>query len=573
MKFINLTIARKITLASVSFVLFVALALLYLTNSISTNTSLSLKQVNLVNLQIETVKQQQVLLTSQHDALIKLEQAKSISESFSKMRFWLYDLSVSWLNEAEDNADQANDELSSGLKSANSLDQEQISLIKAEAEIFREKMIEAVDAYVDENRVLGNSLVAEARQSGAKIDNAVSNLLTAAKMSVDELNKLVDTSGAELKTSAGEVKASADEIVSTNNHLGAVSYIVLAVVVGLGVVFCVTLKNTIVRPIARLRNTIQHIETESDLTYKAELKSKDELGVMALALNNMMDRILGVMRDVNIATINLAESVEQTSKTMEQTNTGVIQQQNATDQVATAINEMTATVQEVASNAAQAADAAKSADDEARNGQTIVQKSIDVIQTMESKVEEANEAIRLVAEASKDIGAVLDVIRGVSEQTNLLALNAAIEAARAGEAGRGFAVVADEVRTLAQRTQESTNEIQSTIERLQSGSDHAVHVMGEGQQKIAEVVASSKQAGDSLSSITEAVKMISDLNIQIASAAEEQSSVTENINHNVSDISNIAAETTKSVADTTEACYKQKALASNLETLVNKFKI
>jgi len=573
MKFINLTIARKITLASVSFVLFVALALLYLTNSISTNTSLSLKQVDLVNLQIETVKQQQVLLTSQHDALIKLEQAKSISESFSKMRFWLYDLSVSWLNEAEDNADQANDELSSGLKSANSLDQEQISLIKAEAEIFREKMIEAVDAYVDENRVLGNSLVAEARQSGAKIDNAVSNLLTAAKMSVDELNKLVDTSGAELKTSAGEVKASADEIVSTNNHLGAVSYIVLAVVVGLGVVFCVTLKNTIVRPIARLRNTIQHIETESDLTYKAELKSKDELGVMALALNNMMDRILGVMRDVNIATINLAESVEQTSKTMEQTNTGVIQQQNATDQVATAINEMTATVQEVASNAAQAADAAKSADDEARNGQTIVQKSIDVIQTMESKVEEANEAIRLVAEASKDIGAVLDVIRGVSEQTNLLALNAAIEAARAGEAGRGFAVVADEVRTLAQRTQESTNEIQSTIERLQSGSDHAVHVMGEGQQKIAEVVASSKQAGDSLSSITEAVKMISDLNIQIASAAEEQSSVTENINHNVSDISNIAAETTKSVADTTEACYKQKALASNLETLVNKFKI
>ena len=237
------------------------------------------------------------------------------------------------------------------------------------------------------------------------------------------------------------------------------------------------------------------------------------------------------------------------------------------------MNEMTATVQEVASHAAHAAEAATSARDEAQGGQRVVSANIDAIQRLADEVMQTAELINRLAEDSNAIGTVLDVIRGIAEQTNLLALNAAIEAARAGEQGRGFAVVADEVRTLAQRTQESTSEIQDMIERLQAGARNAVEAMEKGRAGAESSVRQAVTAGESLQAINQAVAAISDMNLQIATAAEEQSAVAEEINRNITTINMVADETAVGAEQTAEASQELARLAMNLQRIVSQFRV
>jgi methyl-accepting chemotaxis protein len=233
---------------------------------------------------------------------------------------------------------------------------------------------------------------------------------------------------------------------------------------------------------------------------------------------------------------------------------------------------MAATSQEVARNTAAAANAARQADSETQAGREVVNQAIDAIDHLAQEVVSAADVIhRLEAESGK-IGTVLDVIRGIAEQTNLLALNAAIEAARAGEQGRGFAVVADEVRTLATRTQESTQEIQKMIERLQTGAKSAVQVMEQGRSKAQVSVQQAARAGTSLDTIATAVSAISDMNAQIASAAEEQGAVAEEINRNITNISQIANQTASGAEQTATASAELAKLAARLQTHVGRFK-
>ena len=281
-------------------------------------------------------------------------------------------------------------------------------------------------------------------------------------------------------------------------------------------------------------------------------------------LHTVLDRIAEHAGAVGEGANSMAGAVEQTAG-------GVSRQKGEIDQVATAMNEMTSTIQEMAHNSAQAADSAHHAEQETRSGEQVVNATVEAINRMASEVETTAEKLNRLETDAAEIDNILGVIREIAEQTNLLALNAAIEAARAGEHGRGFAVVADEVRRLSQRTDESTVTIREMIESLQNGSREAVTAMRSSQEQAAHGVEQARSAGESLGRIRDAVARISEMNTQIATAVEEQSSVAEEINRNVTSIHDVAAETGTVAAHASEASANMKRLAEELQSLIHRF--
>lgn len=326
-----------------------------------------------------------------------------------------------------------------------------------------------------------------------------------------------------------------------------------------------------------IRNVVSSLQDMShgdgDLTVRLETSSKDEIGQLVESFNTFVGKLQGMMGEIAGSVAQLASAAEELSAVSSESNENVDKQQAETGQVATAMNEMTTTVQEVACNATQTAEAANKANTETDSGRQIVTKTIESITELASEVETAAITIQQLESDSENIDSVVDVIRGISEQTNLLALNAAIEAARAGEQGRGFAVVADEVRTLASRTQESTLEIQSMIESLQTGAARAVEVMEQGRNKAQGSVENAARAGESLNVITSTVATISDMNTQIASAAEEQTAVAEEINRNIANISLLGDQTSEGARQTAASSEEMAQLAVQLQGLVGQFKV
>ena len=340
-----------------------------------------------------------------------------------------------------------------------------------------------------------------------------------------------------------------------------------------GIALAFFIGRSIINPVNNLRNTIAEIEENSDLTRRIEIISNDEIGATAVTFNNMLEKFEALIQQVYSSAAQLATASEEVSSVASDSATNVEKQRMETDQVATAINEMTATVQEVAQNAQSASGAAASADNEAQSGKTVVNQTADAIAQLATEVDNAANVIHGVEQDSESIGSVLDVIKGIAEQTNLLALNAAIEAARAGEQGRGFAVVADEVRTLASRTQESTTEIETMIAKLQTGSKQAVEVMEQGREQANKGTEMAREAAESLDAIARAVSSINEMNTQIAAAAEEQTTVSEEINKSVVNISQISEQTANGAEQTTSASTDLSRLASDLQQLVGQFKI
>ncbi|MEJ2674107.1 MAG: methyl-accepting chemotaxis protein [Acidihalobacter sp.] len=314
---------------------------------------------------------------------------------------------------------------------------------------------------------------------------------------------------------------------------------------------------------------------EGDLTRRMVVHERgDELDHLSAAFNRFVERVQRLVGQVAGSTAQLSAAAEELSATSEESSGHVERQQSETEQVATAMNEMSATVQEVAKNASEAAQAARAADgEEAKQGREVVGAAVQAIDALAAEVEQAAEVIQGVEGDSEEIGRVLEVINGISEQTNLLALNAAIEAARAGEQGRGFAVVADEVRTLARRTQDSTEEIRGMIERLQGGAKNAVGVMQTSRERARSGVEQARGAGQSLESITRSVGQINDMNALIATAAEEQTAVAEEINRNVTSISASTQQTAGASQQTAAASEELARLAAQLQGLVGQFKV
>ncbi len=346
----------------------------------------------------------------------------------------------------------------------------------------------------------------------------------------------------------------------------------LLLMAGLAVIVFIV-RRTVIKRIHAMRHTMEAIAKDDDLSHSVSIGARDEIGAMGEAFNHMIAKFKQSLHAVSDVTQQLNDVSDQVANVADSTLKAVVEQRTETDMVASAMNEMSATVQEVARHATQTAEASQGADDESKAGVLVAEEAIEGIKELIAEIESAAAVVQQVETDTASISAVLDVIKGIAEQTNLLALNAAIEAARAGEQGRGFAVVADEVRTLASRTQKSTEEIQNMIERLQHGVKNAVGAMAGAQGRATTGSNCVEKASQSLHVIAAEVATINDMNIQIATAAEEQSVVAEEINRNITTISTIADTTSAGATQTAQSSEELVRLTVELRRLVDQFKL
>ena len=345
-----------------------------------------------------------------------------------------------------------------------------------------------------------------------------------------------------------------------------------ALALAFGLLAAWSITRQIVIPLGQTLKVAERIAA-GDLTHNLTSKRQDELGQLQRAIQSMTLGLRELIGGISDGVTQIASAAEQLSAVTEQTSAGVNSQKVETDQVATAMNEMTATVQEVARNAEEASEAAVAADQQAREGDKVVAEAIAQIERLALEVGHSTEAMGELKCESDKIGSVLDVIKSVAQQTNLLALNAAIEAARAGEAGRGFAVVADEVRSLAQRTQKSTEEIEELIVGLQSGTQQVATIMDNSRSLTDSSVELTRRAGGSLESITRTVSAIQAMNQQIAAAAEQQSAVAEEINRSVLNVRDVSDQTSAASEETAASSAELARLGTHLQMLVGRFRV
>lgn len=365
-----------------------------------------------------------------------------------------------------------------------------------------------------------------------------------------------------------EKTAELQAIVSSAWTLLLVLVSVIVVLIA-GIVFYIG-KN-FAKPINHLSGLMHQVCMQRDLSLRAEEKGSEEVAQMAIVFNKMLSEFETLMSGVQGSVGLLKEATQELSAVTEKSHEDMSTQQSESHQLATAMNEMAATAQEVSKNAAEAASAVHDAESSAQESAEVAVAAMCAMDNLVTEVDSAAAVITKLEEDSSSIGMVLDVIKGIAEQTNLLALNAAIEAARAGEQGRGFAVVADEVRTLASRTQESTNEIQSMIEMLQTGTHDAVKVMMHAKELGQGGSAQTEATAEALAEISGSVKSISDMTTQIASAAEEQTAVAEEMSRNIVNITEASESTVDGSRKTSETTEHLKSLSERLHGVLDDF--
>ncbi|MHC8389823.1 methyl-accepting chemotaxis protein [Pseudomonas sp. MDT2-39-1] len=346
----------------------------------------------------------------------------------------------------------------------------------------------------------------------------------------------------------------------------------LVIASGLTVLFAWLLTNSITKPIANALSAAEEI-AEGNLTRPITVDGEDEAGRLLLAMSKMQDKLRDTLQRISGSATQLASAAEELNSVTDESARGLTQQNNEIEQAATAVNEMTSAVEEVARNAVSTSEASKNATTSAGDGRDLVQETVSAIERMSADVQSTATLIGDLANESRDIGKVLDVIRGLADQTNLLALNAAIEAARAGEAGRGFAVVADEVRALAHRTQQSTSEIERMIGSIQSGTEHAVDSMRNSTERAESTLNIARGAGLSLDTINSAIVEINERNLVIASAAEEQAQVAREVDRNLVNIRDLSVQSATGANQTSAASNELSRLALDLNNMVGRFSL
>ncbi|MEJ1227152.1 methyl-accepting chemotaxis protein [Pseudomonas sp. CCNWLW56] len=401
---------------------------------------------------------------------------------------------------------------------------------------------------------------------------------------VDELRALLNT---ELQNNSEAINAVLGRLLEINNQQAddfnqgaaqqystAFNWVVtlLVVATGLTLLFAWLLTNSITRPIANTLDAAEEI-AKGNLTRPIVVDGSDEAGRLLRAMSTMQEKLRDTLQRISGSATQLASAAEELNSVTDESARGLTQQNDEIEQAATAVNEMTSAVEEVARNAVSTSEASKNATTSAGDGRDLVQETVGAIERMSADVQSTATLIGNLADESRDIGKVLDVIRGLADQTNLLALNAAIEAARAGEAGRGFAVVADEVRALAHRTQQSTSEIERMIGSIQNGTEQAVDSMRNSTERAESTLNIARGAGMSLDTINAAILEINERNLVIASAAEEQAQVAREVDRNLVNIRDLSVQSATGANQTSAASAELSRLAVDLNSMVGRFSL
>ncbi|WP_085687077.1 MULTISPECIES: methyl-accepting chemotaxis protein [unclassified Pseudomonas] len=381
----------------------------------------------------------------------------------------------------------------------------------------------------------------------------------------EQLNQLIAINSADAKTASAQ---------AGDQYSGAITGIIVVAVIAalLTVLLAWLLTRSIVTPLNRAVAAAQSI-AGGNLTKVIEIDGKDEPARLLEALAAMQTNLRKTIEQIAGSATQLGAAAEELSAVTEEASRGLQQQNDEIEQAATAVNEMTAAVEEVARNAVSTSEASNQSTHAAREGRDQVVKTVDAIQTMTHDVQNTAQMIEGLAAQGRDIGKVLDVIRAIAEQTNLLALNAAIEAARAGEAGRGFAVVADEVRALAHRTAQSTQEIEKMVAGIQNGTGEAVSSMQQSNQRTQTTLEMARAAGVALEQITQSIHQINERNLVIASASEEQAQVSREVDRNLVNIRDLATQSAAGANQTSAATHELSRLAVDLNAMVARFVI
>jgi methyl-accepting chemotaxis protein len=379
------------------------------------------------------------------------------------------------------------------------------------------------------------------------------------------LTKLVDINTNQMKAADAQ---GADEYSLAFNMV--VGLLIIATVLTL--LFAWLLTNSITRPVSEALLVAEDI-AEGNLTRQIKVEGSDEIGRLLKAMQKMQEKLRDTLHRISGSATQLASAAEELNVVTDESAKGLARQNKEIEQAATAVNQMTTAVEEVARNAVSTSDASKSATTSAGDGRELVMETVGAIERMSGDVQSTADLIGNLANESRDIGKVLDVIRGLADQTNLLALNAAIEAARAGEAGRGFAVVADEVRALAHRTQQSTSEIERMIGSIQGGTEQAVNSMRNSTERAESTLNIAKGAGLALDTINAAIVQINERNLVIASAAEEQAQVAREVDRNLVNIRDLSVQSATGASQTSTASNELSRLAVDLSSMVQRFKL
>ncbi len=382
----------------------------------------------------------------------------------------------------------------------------------------------------------------------------------------DHLDRMTQRAGT---LSAGVAEKIAGDAASNRRSL--------LVALALGLIVCafvlIRVPGIVLRPLRQMSERVENLcSGDGDLTLRLANPASDEIGRLSDRIDEFLDMLNDVIGRAADTTRQVSASAEELSATSRQAQSNVDTQHTATDQVSTATNEMTATTQEVARNVGETAETASAANEEANEMAATMARTVTTVEALAAQMESTGEGISRLTTDADQIGTVLDVINDVAEQTNLLALNAAIEAARAGEHGRGFAVVAEEVRTLATRTQESTTEIRSIIERVQNGARQSAELTETGRHQSGETVTMARGCNEQLEALTDRIRAISDMSNRIAAATEEQSATIEEIDRNVTEIRETSGHTAAGANEVAAASDELARLASELEGVMGRFR-